>query len=30
MNGQWVEPDIRDSIVEFIETIIPKTDRYST
>jgi len=26
MNGQWVEPDIRDSVVEFIEAIIPKTD----
>lgn len=26
MNQQWVEPDIRDSVVEFIETIIPKTD----
>jgi transposase InsO family protein len=26
MNGQWVEPDIRDSIVEFAEAIIPKTD----
>ncbi len=26
MNQQWVEPDIRDSVVEFIEAIIPKTD----
>ena len=26
MNQQWVEPDIRDSVVGFIETIIPKTD----
>jgi len=26
MNGQWVEPDIRDSVVGFIEAIIPKTD----
>jgi len=26
MNKQWVEPDIRDSVVEFVNTIKPKTD----
>ena len=26
MTGKWVEPDIRDNVVEFINTITPKTD----
>jgi transposase InsO family protein len=26
MNQQWVEPDIRDNVVEFINTLTPKTD----
>jgi hypothetical protein len=26
MNQQWVEPDIRDNVVEFINVITPKID----
>lgn len=26
MNLQWVEPDIRDNVVDFVKEIIPKTD----
>ncbi len=26
MNQQWVEPDIRDNVVEFVNTITPKID----